>query len=334
MSAETVEAIADFLGEIDLAIKPLPVAWHAGEPLAVPPSFYDSAFQVLADAVSCPPLQHSLQTNATLVTDHWCELFLKWSVRVGVSIDGPEHLHDAHRRDRRHSGTLARAIRGLHELHRHGIYPSVIAVLTRASLAYPDEIWHFFRDLGVNEFAFSLEEMDGVHTSTSLCAPDARSAYYRFIRRLFELRDTAPGVRVRELDDLDQFLSLPPGHLVRSTENQPGAIITISRDGDISTFSPELLGLDDPNYGQFNWGNVHTHSWKQVTSDSGFLRTAAAISSGVSRCHQECGYFSVCGGGAPSNKLGEHSTFDCSSTNQCDLRVKVATQAALDHYGF
>jgi len=334
MTLETVSAVAKFLRTIDVAVSPLPVAWHAGEPLLVRPQFYNAAFQILSSTVGCPPLQHTLQTNGTLVTDQWCELFLKWKMHIGVSIDGPEDLHDAHRHDRRQRGTHARAVAGLRRLQDHGIHASVIVVLTRESLDRADEIWNFFRDLGVREIAFSLEEQDGAHFSTSLTLPDARIAYYRFIRRLFELRDQDRDVYVRELIELEHFLSLPPDHVVQSTENRPGAIINISRDGDVSTFSPELLGMSSPLYGPFSWGNVHQHSWQQVTSRNDFRITADAIARGVSRCRGECGFFSVCGGGAPSNKLGEHGTFESSKTNQCELRIMAATQAALDHFGF
>ncbi len=334
MSVDTVKAIASFLGGIEIAVEPLQVAWHAGEPLAVRRSFYEEAFSILAETQGCPPLRHSLQTNATLVTDEWCELFKTWSVHVGVSLDGPKFLHDAHRRDRRGVGSYERVVEGVQRLQSHGIRPSVIAVLTRESLNHVDEIWNFFRDMGLNQLGFSIEEMDGCHNSTSLRIPESRAAYYWFIRRLFELRDLEPTVSVRELSELEDFLSLPPGTAVRGTENQVGAIISIARDGGISTLSPELLGMAHPDYGAFSWGNVFTDSWLEVTANPALVRVASSVDAGVARCLQTCSYFSVCGGGVPSNKLGEHSTFDCTQTSQCEIRIMAGTDAALDHLGW
>ena len=48
---------------------------------------------------------HSFQTNATLITDEWCDLFERWQVSIGVSVDGPRELHDAQRVTRKGQGT-------------------------------------------------------------------------------------------------------------------------------------------------------------------------------------------------------------------------------------
>lgn len=41
------------------------------------------------------------------------------------------------------------------------------------------------------------------------------------------------------------------------------------------------------------------------------------IDAGVDRCCQECSYYQLCGGGAPSNKIAEHGTFDSAETKYC-----------------
>ena len=69
---------------------PLLVNWHAGEPLALRTSFYRERIPLFepltAEGVD---VTHSLQTNATLITDSYCELFAEYGVHVGVSLDGP-----------------------------------------------------------------------------------------------------------------------------------------------------------------------------------------------------------------------------------------------------
>ncbi len=84
----------------------LTVIWHAGEPLVVPISFYQTAFAAIEAARPASlQLRHSFQTNGMLITPEWCELFKQWDVGVGVSIDGPKHLHDAHRVTRSGGGS-------------------------------------------------------------------------------------------------------------------------------------------------------------------------------------------------------------------------------------
>jgi len=77
--------------------------------------------------------------------------------------------------------------------------------------------------------------------------------------------------------------------------------------GNFSTYSPELLGMTHPRYGDFSFGIFIVISSKlfaqrlvcQVNND---------IERGVAACKQTCDYFTVCAGGSPSNKLFENGT--------------------------
>ncbi len=86
--------------------------WHAGEPLTVPISFYEKAFSLLARFnLKNIPVQQQIQTNATLITQPWCDFFKAHQVDVSVSIDGPKRLHDANRLTRSGRGTFERDAR-------------------------------------------------------------------------------------------------------------------------------------------------------------------------------------------------------------------------------
>lgn len=257
----------------------------------------------------------------------------KVGVQIGVSIDGPRDLHDAERRDRHGRGSHSRSLTGLRKLQQHGLSPTVIAVLTRRSLDRPDDIWNFLMDIGVRSVGFNVEEAEGANTTTTLAGREAREAYYRFLRRILELRRRQPELRVRELDEAEALLRVSPDDHVRSAENERGGIINIGVDGSITTFSPELLGMDHPRYGRFSWGNVHMHGWHEVQAQHKLVEAERDIRKGVLRCRDECGYFTVCGGGAPSNKLAENGTFDSTRTRDCELRVMTVMEAFLDHAG-
>ena len=334
MSLSTVAAIGRFLSQLETHAPPLVISWHCGEPLTVSPAFYRAAFEILRATAGCPPLRHSLQTNGTLIDDRWCELFAEWHVDVGVSLDGPQWLHDAHRRDRHGRGTYHRVVRGVAKLVEHGLSPSVIAVLSESSLAQPDEVWNALVEAGFRAIAFNTEELEGANSSrprgfgSQVCR-----AYEDFIVRISELRASRPDIGVRELDDMQRFVRASAGLAVRSIENLPGAIISISCSGDVSTFSPELLDLTHESYRHFTFGNVGRSSWLQVRMDPHLSCVADAVAAGVERCRQECDYFPLCGGGAPSNKLGEHDGFDSTETLDCRLRVQSVTNAYLRTLG-
>jgi uncharacterized protein len=77
------------------------LVWHAGEPLTLPISYYEKAFSLIEEMDTNKLLTHSIQTNGTTINDNWCQLFRQYNVDVGVSIDGPQNIHDLNRIDRR-----------------------------------------------------------------------------------------------------------------------------------------------------------------------------------------------------------------------------------------
>jgi len=111
---------------------------------------------------------HSIQTNGTLINDGWCEFIKNHDIRIGLSIDGPELVHDAHRKDRRGQGTHARVMEGVRCLRKHGIDFHVIAVVTERSLDYPDEVFNFFLENGMHQIGFNIEEIEGTNASSTL----------------------------------------------------------------------------------------------------------------------------------------------------------------------
>src|SRR6478752_4117362 len=87
MSQETVEqAFRFFLKNPARLADPFVITWHAGEPLAMPIEFYESAFLLLERmSPGTPRIEHWFQTNGTLLNQAWCDLIKRWQIKVGVS---------------------------------------------------------------------------------------------------------------------------------------------------------------------------------------------------------------------------------------------------------
>jgi uncharacterized protein len=322
MKASTVQAIARFLRGMRIREQRLSVVWHAGEPMTAPVAFYEGAFRELQSSAAPMLFSHHFQTNGILINDDWCALFKKWSVQIGISIDGPKEIHDAHRVDRSKRGTYDRVMRGIDKLRQHEISFTVIGVLTEDALRSPDEFWRFFESLGASQVAFNVEEVEGINPLSSLSRSGAAGSFRTFLRRIATLRHANPSIRVREFEGMLGHLMAPPGNDVMRADNLPGAIINIDFAGNVTTFSPELLGAEHGRYGTFEWGNVHNDDWPAVVSSAGFRAAYADILAGIRLCRDSCAYFSVCGGGNPSNKLAELGTFVGTETQYCRLHVQ------------
>ncbi|MFM7087905.1 MAG: cyclophane-forming radical SAM/SPASM peptide maturase GrrM/OscB [Cyanobium sp.] len=314
---------------------PFTLLWHAGEPLTVPIAFYDEATACIHSVLKrhglpAETVVQSLQTNATVINDAWCECFQRHDIHVGVSMDGPAFLHDAHRVTPTGLGSHGAVMRGIAHLQRHGIPFQVICVLTNDALDHADALFDFFMAHGIHGVGFNMEETEGANQQSTLERPDGEQRYRAFLERFWIRMAENPGVlRLREFDGIAS-LAAHDQRLHNTDMNAPFVIVNVDARGQISTFDPELLAVKTERYGDFAFGNVQEHSLEEIAATPKFQRVLAEITAGVERCRNSCSYFGLCGGGAGSNKYWEHGRLDGSETQACRYRIQLVADVVLD----
>jgi uncharacterized protein len=311
----------------------LSVVWHAGEPMVLPIGFYRDAFRMIGQLQPADlTVMHSFQTNGTLIDEAWCAFFSEERINVGVSVDGPKHLHDRNRLTRSGRGTFDKTIAGIRLLRRHDVPFHVISVLSTASMAAAREMFDFYVEEGIEEVCFNVEESEGDHVSRSFAEIGVEAAYYRFLSEFWRLSTAAPGrlTFIREIEHALQQVIRPKDAPFGNQLVEPFAVISMDWAGNISTFSPELLGLKNPDYGDFLLGNINRDGLIDLPQRPNFARMLRDIGAGVEMCRERCEYFSVCGGGEPVNKLAENGTFVSTETAYCRLTKMRATDLVLD----
>jgi uncharacterized protein len=322
MSLATLELVCRRVFESPFLGRELQVAWHGGEPLTVPLAWYEEATALIAARRPANlRLTHGFQTNGLLLNEDWARFFSRTGARVGLSIDGPADLHDANRRTRRGRGTHEGAMRAVRLLQDRGVAFHVITVLTDRTLDDPERLFDFYVRHGISEVGFNIEEIEGANTASSLAGGN-EAKFRDFIKRFFALVWQARGVlKVREFESaLGYLLSDEP---VRDEQNEPFAIVSVSHDGAISTFSPELLGAHHPRFSGFAFGHIAAHGLADVAAGAPFRTVSREIRRGVDACRRDCRYFRWCGGGAAANKLFETGRFDTTETMHCRLTRQV-----------
>ena len=332
MTVETLEKALNWVFSSGLVRQPFTLLWHAGEPMVLPATFYEQATLALERCnVSGFEVTQSFQTNATLVNEAWCEFIRRRSVQVGVSVDGPDFLNDRHRVTRKGGGTLENVLRGMRMLRDHRIPFDVITVLTSTSLDYPDELFDFYIEHGITSVAFNVEEIEGPHVTSSLSASGIEPRFRRFYSRFMDLvLASDPPLQVREFDFARNSISYHQQSEIRVQECRPFAILNVDYEGNFSTYSPELLGLNSPRHGSFALGNVARDSLESVLAMPRFLALDDEIRRGVDLCQETCRYFPFCGGGPPGNKFFENGDFATTETLSCRLHRKATFDVALD----
>jgi uncharacterized protein len=308
------------------------VLWHAGEPLVVPIDYYEKAFEMTREIVAGRSnVSHVIQTNAILLTQAHCELIKKYRVRIGVSIDGPEFIHDRNRVTRSGKGTFTKTMAGVNLLRKNRIPFDIICVLTSFSLDYANELYDFFRELRPMELGFNFDEIEGTHTASSFSEPGTEEKYRAFfttlLRRVTEDRGRT---RIRELMGAFAVVNSTIFNTASvSTESNPFGILSVDVDGNLATFSPELLDLADGKE-RFTFGSIAEVDFVRSFSNPAFSRVHSAIQAGVEMCKASCGYFDFCGGGSPSNKLGENGRFDSTETTYCRFKKQILIDVTQD----
>jgi uncharacterized protein len=177
--------------------------WHGGEPLLAGIDFYKNVVEIQKRVFGDKPYKNSIQTNATLIDDHWVEFFKKNNFNVGASLDGYRNTHNSLRKNSCGSGSFAAASLGIKKLVQLEILGGVLQVVTKNSLDNSLEDFNYIVDnLGVKSIGlnfFSCVSDSGHHISGySLSNSDLVEYIKRYTEYWLEKDD--PDLRIREID--------------------------------------------------------------------------------------------------------------------------------------
>lgn len=129
--------------------------WHGGEPTLLGVDYYRAL--VGLQRKYCPPgkiIRNALQTNGTLLDSEWVVFLKENDFLVGLSIDGPRHLHDRYRVGRRELPTFGKVMAALELLREGGVQFNVLTVVHRENARKPGELYRFLKGLGVEFMQF------------------------------------------------------------------------------------------------------------------------------------------------------------------------------------
>ena len=139
------------------------VIFHGGEPMLFDPHDMDELL-TYAKHILGRRVRYGLQTNGTLVTDEWIDVFLRHDIRPSVSIDGTPEVHDALRVDHKGRGSYEKAVAGLKKLMDAKLDPGVLCVISPGQSGI--DVYRHLRSLGLKRMDFLLP--DATHDSKPL----------------------------------------------------------------------------------------------------------------------------------------------------------------------
>lgn len=308
MSDETLERLADSF--LFYSYPNSTFAFQGGEPMLAGLPFYRRLVQLQMErGRDGHNVSNSMQTNAVLIDEAWCEFFRQYNWLLGVSLDGPEEPHDRYRRTRGGQPTWARVMKSVELLQTQRVDFNILCVLNGANVRQPQELYRFYRKLGIDnlqfiplaEFAPSGEPLPGTITPEQ---------YGRFLNEVFDVWwPERRKVRVRFFDNLAEALAgQKPGSCVLHETCDSYAVV--EHNGDV--YPCDFFVEKD-----WKLGNIHVDSWTEMARKNKRFGFAAKKTIAHPEC-QACEYQSLCHGGCPKFRHGPQRRFEdldyfCSS---------------------
>jgi uncharacterized protein len=123
------------------------IAWQGGEPTLMGLDFFKRSVEYV-EKYKKPHQQvaHTMQTNGTKLDDEWCAFFKENDFLIGLSVDGPQEMHDAYRVNKGGEGTFHQVMGGLDYLRKHEVDFNILCTVHAANADHPLEVYRFFRD--------------------------------------------------------------------------------------------------------------------------------------------------------------------------------------------
>ncbi|MFZ9886024.1 MAG: anaerobic sulfatase maturase [Myxococcota bacterium] len=217
------------------------IAWQGGEPTLMGLDFFQRAMSIVEKYR--PPqarLSHTLQTNGVLLDEEWCGFLKKHDFLVGLSIDGPQRMHDAYRRDKGGKSTFARVRQAALMLREQGVAVNALCSVHAKNEKNPREVYRFLRDeLGLRFLQFiPIVETDCLGQGEETIRFSARTvqshAWGDFLSQVFDewLRKDVGRVFVQIFESaLASWLGLPPSLCIFA--ETCGDALALEHNGDV-----------------------------------------------------------------------------------------------------
>ena len=295
------------------AVPAVDFAWQGGEPTLMGVDFYRRALRYQEKYADGKRITNAFQTNGILLDDEWGEFLAENRFLVGISIDGPQELHDRYRVDKGQNPTFDRVMAGLEVLKKYEVEFNTLTVLQRHNADRPLEVYEFLKGIGSHYMQFIpiVERIarDADEHDLALVSPEFEGTakvstwsvgplqYGRFLCSIFDtwVRGDV-GTRFVQIFDvtLASFLGDEPS-LCIFAETCGNALI-IEHNGD-------LYSCDHFVYPDYRLGNVRDETIQEMVASTPQRKFGTDKRDRLPQYCRECEYKFACNGGCPKHRF-------------------------------
>lgn len=267
-------------------------SWHGGEPLLAGIPFFKKALAL--QKKYCPPRKriiNGIQTNGTLLNSDWAEFLARENFLVGLSMDGPEDMHDRYRKGKDGRGTFRAVLHAYDLLVMNCAEPEILCVVGSENSAKPLDVYRFFRQLGVSCLTFIPLVIKPGSASLQNMAVEP-SAFGAFLCTIFD-EWKANDIGKIKIQIIEEALrpAFNQDHTLCVFKKECGGVPVIEHNGDV--FSCDHYVDDDHRLGNIRNASLESFldSGRQKSFGCAKWNTIAATCRAcdvLDMCHGEC----------------------------------------------
>jgi uncharacterized protein len=123
-------------------------SWHGGEPTVLGLDYFRKIVALQCKhKPSNRSIANGIQTNGTLLDEEWCRFLGAEGFTIGLSLDGPQEMHDRYRVTKDQKPTHEKTMRGYELLRKYKVYCDILCVVNAYNVQYPTRVYQFFRQI-------------------------------------------------------------------------------------------------------------------------------------------------------------------------------------------
>jgi uncharacterized protein len=286
-----------------------PIVLHGGEPLLWGIGNFHrfaTGCEAITSRTGCD-IPIAVTTNGVLIDEAWLDCFEACDMSVAISLDGPEHIHDIHRRTFQGTGTHAAVERAARMLVARNI--RVIA-LSVCNPAYPPQQYvDFFASCGIDHYDIMIAD------ATVDEKPASIAAFYNGLFDLWlEANRSKPTADIRIITDMITAL-LANNSATEGVGYQPVELCTVMTDGTVEAHDVLRIAGDGVTRTKFN---LFEHALDDVRGEPRWIAAREASIKLCSKC-RSCKFMNACGGGYLPHRFSRNNGYDNPSVYCDDL---------------
>jgi len=280
------------------------IAWQGGEPTLMGLDFFRRAVEV--EKKYTKPgmkIENSLQTNGVLIDEEWCKFFHENNFLIGLSLDGPRHLHDSYRHDKGGKSVFDKVVRTLRLMQKHDVEFNILCTINAKNSQHPLEVYRFFREeMGARYIQFipiverdnETGNQEGTQVTDRTVDPEQ---YGRFLIEIFDEwvhRDVGTTF-VLFFDGV--LASYVRGHSTLCILTPTcGEGVALEHNGDLYSCDHFV----EPHY---LLGNIRQTSLPELVASDAQQSFGRDKSNTLPKYCRECTYLFTCHGECPKNRV-------------------------------